>query len=54
VDAQSKAVGTWVQEARQGAKASEVVGHVLTRWRAIQDSIPPDPGPKPREPQAGE
>lgn len=53
VDAQPNAVGTWVREARQGAKASEVVGHVLTRWRAIQDGIPPDPPRKPRPTQEG-
>ena len=38
VDARPEAVGTWVQGARIGAKASEIVGHVLTRRHVVQDS----------------
>lgn len=50
VDAQPNLAASWVREA-PGTTAFQVVGHVLTCWDELRDSIPPDPPRKPRPAQ---
>jgi hypothetical protein len=43
VDARPNDAAAWLREPPTGTKMSELVRHVLARWRALKDSIPPDP-----------
>lgn len=50
VDARPTDAAGWVRQAPAGAKAGEVVRHVMDRWRALRDGVPDDAQPARRRP----